>query len=342
MPKRKRSIYYKCITFTEILNAHKRARKGKRYKNEVILFEQKLEENIFKIAKELKNITYKPGKYKEFKVYEPKERIIKALPYKDRVIHQWYVENFLKPVFVKSFTKDTYACIEGRGTHQSAKQLQQYMREAKRSFGGDYWILKFDVKKYFFNINKDILYKIISHRIADKAFLKLTQTIIYDTPDKVGIPIGNYTSQYFANIYLSQMDEYIKKELKIKYYVRYMDDGVLILKTKEEAIETLNNLKIYLNKSLELEFNSKTNYFPMKQGANFCGYRIWATHMILREQSKKSIKRKMKSFQKMYKEGKIEIKDITRCVMSWCGHVKHCNSYRLICKIFYKYRFNRS
>ena len=215
------------------------------------------------------------------------------------------------------------------------------MREAKRNFTDSFWILKCDIRKYFFNIDHDILYSLIERKIKDKKVLDLIKTIIYSVDDEVGVPIGNYTSQYFANIYLAEMDKYIKYELKVKYVCRYMDDFVLLLETKEQAKNILKKLEIFLKEKLKLELNSKTNYFPESYGANFCGYRIWATHMLLRNQSKKRMKRKMKKFQKMYKNGEIKIKDITPSVMSWWGHVIHCNSYRLICKIFNKYGFSK-
>lgn len=202
--------------------------------------------------------------------------------------------------------------------------------------------MKCDVRKYFFNINNDIIYRLISRKIKDKKVLELTKEFIYHNEDSVGVPIGNYTSQYYANIYLNELDKYVKHELKLKYFVRYMDDWVILFKTKEEAKEALQKITIFLREELKLELNSKTNYFQVNQGASFCGYRIWPTHMLLRDQSKKRMKRRMKIFQKLYRDNRITIEEITKSVMSWWGHVIHCNSHMLICRIFDQYRFSRS
>ncbi|HCC07943.1 MAG TPA: hypothetical protein DEP72_07310 [Clostridiales bacterium] len=133
MPKRVGSMFDDKLTFTKLLQAHKRARKGKRFKREVIKFEIDLENNILNIGRELKKGIYKIGEYKQFKVFEPKERLIKTLPYKDRVVHQWYIEEFIKPYLVPVLIKDTYACIEGKGTYKAVKQVGQYMREAGKN-----------------------------------------------------------------------------------------------------------------------------------------------------------------------------------------------------------------
>ena len=132
---------------------------------------------------------------------------------------------------------------------------------------------------------------------------------------------------------MTKLDKYVKENLKVCYYTRYMDDFVLILETKEKAKEMLEKIKTFLDENLKLELNSKTAYFKQNQGINFCGYRIWKTHRLLREQSKKKMKRKLKNFQKLYKKGKIELPYIKACINSWKGHAKHANSYNLINKM---------
>ena len=160
------------------MEAHNRAKKGKRFRKEVILFEMNLEENLIEIGQELLNNTYEFGKYREFFIYEPKERRIKVLPYRDRIVHQLYVEEILKPIFVKDFIKDSYACIKGRGLHQGICALHSYMKKMYRE-NPDYYILKCDIKKFFENINHDILYKIVEKKIKDKEFLEFSKKIIY-------------------------------------------------------------------------------------------------------------------------------------------------------------------
>ena len=192
------------------------ARKGK-HNFGIYKHDKHKEEDNLKLLKSFKEGTFTTSKYKTFKIYEPKERIIMALPYRDRIVHQWYVEEFIKPIFVPRLIKDTYACIDSRGAHACYKQTQKYMRRMKNKYGS-YYILKGDIKKYFYSINKDILFHILIKTIKDEHLIDLTKKLIYDDGNDKGIPIGNYTSQYFANIYLGELDNYIKKELHIKYY----------------------------------------------------------------------------------------------------------------------------
>src|SRR5574344_1627965 len=291
MPKTIKNIFDKKLTFISLIKAHKRAVMGKRNKIEVLLFEMDLETNIANIYDNLKNEKYKLGKYREFKIFEPKERIIKSLPYKDRVVHQWYVHEFIKPYFVPRFINDSFACIDSRGTLKAVVKTQKYMQKMYEKYG-NYYIIKGDIKKFFYSINKDILFNILNKYIQDKKILWLTKILIYDNDDIKGIPIGNYTSQYFANIYLNELDHYLKDKLKIKYYLRYMDDFIIILKNKEDCKNILNKIKIFVNKKLDLELNHKTKYFPSKFGANFCGYIIHENYLLLRKSAIKKIKLK--------------------------------------------------
>mgnify|MGYP005758665793 CR=1 FL=1 len=333
MPKRVNNIYVKNITFSKLLEAHNKCKKHKRFKKQVIEFEMNLENNLLKIGRELLNETYIFSKYFEFIIYEPKERKIKTLEYRDRVVQTWYVENFLKPNFEKMYINDTFACIEGRGTHKAVDKMQEYLRIADKEYE-EVWVLKCDIKKFFFSVDRKILYNLIKRKIKDKHFLRLTKKIIFYDDEKVSIPIGNYTSQIYANIYLNELDRFIKQSLKVKYLVRYMDDFIILTNSKNNAKYFLREIKAFLNDKLKLELNAKTAYFKAKQGVNFCGFRIWKTHRLLREQSKKKMKRKLKIFQKLYKENKIELEYILACINSWRGHAKHCNSYNLEHKMF--------
>jgi len=269
MPKTVRNIYENAVSFENLLLAHKKARCGKREKKKVILVELILEQELLRLEKELKNCTYKHSSYTTFKVYQPKERIIMASEYIDRIVHQWYVQHFIKPYFVPQFINTTYACIEGRGMHKASKDVQTAMKSAK-SKCTNYYILKMDVTKYFHNIDKRILWNILKRKIKDKKLLWLTREILLSTEGMLGLPLGNYTSQMFANIYLNELDQYVKHKLKCKYYFRYMDDMVILLPNKEIANNVLNDITIFLKETLGLTLNSKTRIFKDKQGVNFC------------------------------------------------------------------------
>lgn len=335
MCKKIKNCFYKNLTFEKMYEAHKRARKHKRYNDEVILFEFNLENNLTNLITNIKNKKYHLGNYFEFKVFDPKERTIKALPYTDRIVHQWYVEEFIKPYIVPKFIYASFACIIDKGTHRAVENVEKDMRIAKRLYG-DFWILKCDISKFFYNINPHILYNILKKYIADKELLNFTRLLIFENrkpSEKVGIPIGNYTSQFFANIYLNELDQYVKRVLKIKFYTRYMDDFILILKSKNECITVKKQIEEFLNISLNLQLNDKSRYYPYKMGVDFCGYRIFCTHRLLRNNSKKKIKNKVKKWNIDYSNNKLDFKNTLQSINSWLGHSSHCNSYKLQNKI---------
>lgn len=191
MSKKIKNCFYKNLTFEKLMEAHKRARIHKTYKDEVIRFEMDLENNITNLLNNIKNKKYHLGTYRTFKIYEPKERIIKALPYIDRVVHQWYVEEFIKPYIVPKFIDTSFACLKDKGTHKAVTQVQRQTRIFKRNYG-DFWILKCDISKFFYSIDPDVLFNILKRYIADKELLSFTKLLIYDSrtePGCVGIPI---------------------------------------------------------------------------------------------------------------------------------------------------------
>lgn len=203
----------------------------------------------------------------------------------------------------------------------------------------NFWILKCDIRKFFYNINKNILFKILTKYMRDDDLINFTKKILFDDNSQIGIPIGNYTSQYFANIYLNELDQYLKRELKIKFYIRYMDDFVLMLHSKEECKKLKYIIEQFLEKKLELQLNDKSRYYPCAMGVNFCGYRIFTTHILLRNSSKKKIKKKVKKWNKRWKNKTLNINNTMQALNSWLGHASHCNSYMLTKKIINKCNF---
>lgn len=326
MPKTIRHCYFEHLTFENLLNAHNRCCRSKKKSYERLRFELDLETNIANLLQKLKDGTYNCGKYREFILYESKKRVIKSLPYVDRVVHQWYIEEFIKPYIVPRFIHDTYACIEDRGTHKAVDTVQRYMRIMKRNCG-EYYIMKMDISKYFYSIDKDILYGIMQKIIKDKYLLWLTRIFIYDNDDKKGIPIGNYTSQYYANIYLNELDHFVKDKLKCRFYVRYMDDFILLVKDKETARKNFKVIQDFLHEHLQLELNNKSRYFPNYKGLDFCGFKIYETHKLLRRKCKVRIRRKVKKWNKMYLENKLDLHQTLLCYNSYLAHSSHCSSY---------------
>ena len=201
MPKTIRNKYYEALTFEKLLDAHKKSRKGKGYRREIIEFNLKQEEYLMWLLERLQTKKYKHGGYATFYVREPKLRKIEKSKYIDRIVHRWVVDNFLEPAFVPQFVSTSFACIKNRGMHKSCLYVQNTMKHCKRIWN-NYYILKMDVAKYFDNIDKEILFKIIKRKIKDKDILWLIEEILYSQKRPKGIEIGNYTSQMFANIYL--------------------------------------------------------------------------------------------------------------------------------------------
>lgn len=212
--------------------------------------------------------------------------------------------------------------------HKASKDVQQAMQKMKKSYR-EYYILKMDVSKYFNSIDKNILYTILKKRIKDQKVLWIIKKILTAQNRRVGIEIGNYTSQTFANIYLNEVDQYAKNVLKLKYYFRYMDDTVILVKTKDEAKEALEKIRDYLRINLNLSLNNKTQIFKSKQGVNFCGYKINEYRMKVRDKGKKKFKKKVKKLLKDIKEGKITSEDARVYLTGHIGYFEAADTYNL-------------
>ena len=335
MPKTVRNKFYENLTYEKLLEAHIKSRKGKGYRKEIILFNLKQEEYIMYLLEKLKNKTYKHGGYTTFYISEPKVRKIEKSRYIDRIVHRWVVDNFLELYFVPQFIYSSFACLKNKGMHKSAKYVQEKMQHCKRIWG-EYYILKMDIAKYFDNINKNILLDIIKRKIKDENILWLIKEILFSQKREKGLDIENYTSQMFANIYLNEVDQYVKHKLKIKYYCRYLDDSVLMVKTKKEAKEALKKIQIFLKEKLELELNKKTQILKNKQGVNFCGYKINEYRMKIRDKGKRKLKKKIKKLKYEIKIGKITSKEAHKYLAGHLGYIKIADVKNLTDKLFYK------
>ena len=274
-----KNIYEKIYDFENLHKAWEEARKGKRYRDDVLIFNRNYEEQLINIQNHLIYETYEVGKYHTFYVYEPKKRLIVSLPFKDRIV-QWAIYRQLFPLYEKTFIFDSYACRKGKGTHKAADRLQYWLRQTERK-PERYYYLKMDISKYFYRVDHDILLKILARRIKDQRLLNLLEKIINcesmnfglppgKEPDEVavsdrlsnkGMPIGNLTSQMFANIYLNEVDQYAKHELGLHYYIRYMDDIIILHHDKKYLAEVKELLRAFLSDELRLDLNNKTTIF---------------------------------------------------------------------------------
>ena len=297
--------------------------------------------NTVTIYNELNNKTYKVGKYNIFKIYEPKERIIMSLNLKDKIVNN-LVSKYILNVLDKSLIEENIATRKNKGSSYGIKLLKKYLNEIKDK---DFYILKFDIRKYFYNINHNKLKEIIRNKIKDVDALSIIDEIIdstnyindYGYTKEKGISIGNQTSQIFAIYYLNELDHYIKEKLKIKYYLRYMDDGILIHESKEYLKYCLEKIKEILEE-YGLELNEKTKIYTKKEGVTFLGFHFKINNnkviITLKNETKRRFKKKMRLLNELYNEGIINKKELNQILASYKGHLSKGKCY----KLYNKYR----
>lgn len=314
------------IDWDNLQRAHQLARRGKRDRYEVGLFEASLWEELGALQMEMLWGTYQPGRYRAFLVYEPKRREILAAPYRDRVA-QHAICNLCGPIWDQGMIYDSYACRPGKGTHAGADRVEHWLRGMAAT--GPVWVVKMDVSKYFASIPHWLAKQVIREKIACPATLLLLDSIIDSTadpsdPDPVGIPVGNLTSQWLANLVGNRIDQWAKRDLRLRRYARYMDDMVALVRTKEEALAIRQAFDDKLA-SMGMRF-SKTSVLPASRGVNFLGYRIWPHKRLLRKDSVRRMKRRMRAMEWQYARGLIGPEEVRQRIGSWVAHANHANS----------------
>ena len=335
------SLYERIYDTKNLEESYKRTQSGNRkYRKEAIYFAMSKERKLRDLKKELKDKTYRPGSYIEFYVYEPKKRLVHAPHIRDKIV-QFSIHTVLQGIYRSVFIKDSYACLEEKGTHEAVHRIQHYMRLAQWKYEEPY-IVKIDVRKFFYSINRDILKTIYRKKIpeSEQDFLRILDMIVDSSPEgERGLPLGNVTSQDFANIYLNEVDQFCKRYLGLKWYVRYMDDICIIVKDRETARDVLAKIRTYVKDHLDLELNEKTHIYPLAQGINTLGFRIHTTHLEVRNSSKAAMKRRIKKIDEKVQSGRLTKKQAQQAVNAWLGHARHSNSYNLAKKIFEKYDY---
>ena len=317
--KRKNNLYERICDLNNLYSAYSKARKGKGRTYGVLYFEKDLIRNILQIQSELLSETYRTSDYEIFKVYDPKEREIYRLPFKDRVV-QHAIMNILEEIWTSIFISHTYSCIKGKGIHGVLKHLRRDLRDAS----GTAYCLKMDIKKFYPSIDHDIMKAIIRKKIKDVRLLDLLDGIIDSAP---GVPIGNYLSQYLANLYLSYFDHWLKEDKQVKYYYRYADDIIVLNESKEYLHQLRVEIEQYLSAELRLQLKSNYQVFPIKsRGLDFVGYVFYHDHILMRKRIKKRFCRHAAKLNKK----KIPPKEYKIRLCSWLGWAKHCNSRNLI------------
>ena len=320
--KRINNLFEKVVTKDNLFLAYQKARKGKSGQYGVRIFEKNVERNIDQIYDKLISGTYRTSEYSIFRIYEPKEREIFRLPFKDRIIHH-AIMNILEPIWVSVFISHSYSCIKGKGIHSVLKAIKHDLNDVENS----QYCLKLDIKKFYPSIDHDILKSIIRKKIKDTRLLKLLDEII----DSVeGVPIGNYLSQFFANLYLSYFDHYLKEEKKVKYYYRYADDMVILAPNKPYLHALLVDMNDYLTNQLNLQIKGNYQVFPTDvRGIDFVGYVFRHTHILMRKTIKVRFCRKAAKLNKK----DLDTKQYKMQIAPHLGWAKHCDSKNLIKKI---------
>ncbi len=337
------NLMEKVCAYGNLLLAYRKASLGKRGRPEVAAFFYGLEKNLFSLKESLLDGTWTPGPYRTFTIYEPKKRTIMAAPFRDRVVHH-AICNVIEPLFDATFIYDSCACRTDKGTHFGVDRLQKFIRALPES--GNYYALKCDVKNYFGSINHGILMDILSRKIRDEKLFSLLSKIVDSTPGPKGIPIGNLTSQLFANVYLNELDYFAKHTLRAKYYVRYSEslrgpihefahyllvdisrefmDDFVFLGQKEELHTAKAKIAEFLTQQLDLVLHpKKANVLPVRCGVDFCGYAVFRSHRKLRASSVRRFARKLR---RMRKSG-IAVPEKT--VESWLAHAMHADTFGL-------------
>lgn len=286
----------------------------------------RLEPELFQLQRELIAGTYRPGPYHTFTIREPKERQIAAAPFRDRVVHH-SICSVLEPVFERRYIHDSYACRKGKGSHRAIQRAWAFTRKHG-------WFLKCDVAKYFDSADHEILKERVRRLFKDARFLTLLERIVdhnapHNAPGK-GLPIGNLTSQYFANLYLDGLDHFIKEQVRMKHYVRYMDDFLCFADSKEELQCVLSEVREFLDERLCLRLKDRKCYIaPVTQGIPFLGMRLYPGTIRLSRPALVRCNRKLKHREKAFVQGRITEEALIQSASSLIAHISHANTLML-------------
>jgi retron-type reverse transcriptase len=346
--KRHGNLYPQIIAFENLLMSTRQAQRSKRFRPNVLDFNYHLEPELERLQTELQERTYLPGEYKTFRIFDPKPRLISAAPYRDRVVHHALC-NVIMPIIERTFIHDTYANRTGFGTHRALRRFTEFARSSR-------YVLQCDIRLYFPSIDREILKTILRRKLKCPDTLWLIDTILdnsnaqesvihYFPGDDLltpiirphGLPIGNLTSQFFANVYLSGFDRFVKEQLKISRYLRYVDDFALFSDDRSQLVAARIAIEDYLA-SLRLKLHPiKSQLFETHCGANFVGFRVFPDRIRVRNDNLQRSRQRLNRMRQDYAAGKITLTQIGQSLQSWATHLKHGDTHRLRQEIFQSY-----
>jgi retron-type reverse transcriptase len=351
--KRHGGLFAKVAAFETLLTAARRAQSCKRFRDDVLAFNYDLESNLHRLMSELREKTYRPGAYKTFLIYEPKRRFISAAPYRDRIVHHTLCA-VIEPLFDKTFLDSCYANRLGGGTH---KALDHFVQQARRHR----FCLRADVEKYFPSMDHLVLKEKFRRKIKCPETLWLMDLILDNSNEQEptlhyfagdtlltplerrrGLPIGNLTSQFYANVYLSDLDHVLAARYGGRRYLRYVDDIALFSDDAEELAEARDNLNELLESARLRLHPIKTQITETRAGVNFLGFRVFPDHIRLRQENLRRARRRMRQLQSDYRNGVVSLDNVKQSLQGWNAHAAYGDTWRLRERVFSSLVFSRS
>lgn len=333
--------YDELISVENLLRSWRTYKKGKSQKVDVVEFERHLEDSLFDLHRRLREESYVHGEYLYFRITDPKKRNIYKSTVRDRIVHQTLYA-YLCTIYEPLFIKHSFSSRKRKGAHKAVAALsmmaKKFVKKRKECLA-----MKCDIRKYFENINHKILSEILENKIKDEKILNLLKITIESFHKETGrgIPLGNITSQIFANIYLNELDGFVSDELEIKDYIRYNDDFIVMGNDKEELLVDIGKIMMFLKDRLSLELpKEKTIFRKLKWGIDFCGYVILPNAVLLRNKTKGKMFEKVETVSKKLKLGKVSSREWQKTLDSYFGILSHCKSYNLRMKIKSKFLHN--
>lgn len=327
MPKSYGSLAGEMFSLASLDKAFDAAVKGCGKNDDVIEAKHHKEEIVSRIHREIQEMTWQPGPYRQFETKkEAKRRIVDEPPFCDRVVHHAIKDN-VEHFFTKKFIYASFAVTKGKGQHRAAKLVQHHIRDAM--IYGEVYVAQLDIKSYYASIDQEILIRAIRRTIRDKAVMEIWERIIrsFHRSTGIGIPIGAVVSQLSANIYLNAFDHWIKEELGIRRYIRYMDDMVFLANNKKDLWEIYGRVEKYLEERLHLRLNPKSKVYKANQGVDFCGYRIFWNKTLPRKRNVKAARIRFRKMSRMFRKGTILLDYVQPRVQSFIGYMKHCDGH---------------
>lgn len=342
MAKQFDNLFDGMTTFSHLHRSYKKAAKGKRKNPSVAAFEWNLEPNLLALQEDLRSGKWKHGDYESFYIRDPKLRLISAAPFRDRVVHHALC-SVLEPIFERTFIGSSYANRIGKGTHLAIKHAQGLARRYP-------YVLQCDVKEFFPSIDHEVLYQIIERKILDQKILNVVREILhsgegilsdeytpYFFPDDDllsltrprGLPIGNLTSQFWANVYLNELDQFVKRELGCKPYLRYVDDFLVFANSKQQLWERRSAIIEFLQ-GLRLRLHERSStVYPVKNGIPYLGFQVFPTHLRVKRRNGVMFQRRYKAYREAYARGELNKQQLDERVRGWIAHVQHADTWEL-------------